>query len=67
MASSDDLNGDKVPDLYPSLYPNVFNTGLINAPELSDLHAADLCTELPLRRQSAVLLAFPYIFPGAYS
>jgi prepilin-type N-terminal cleavage/methylation domain-containing protein len=51
---SDDVNGDKVPDFYPSLYPNVFNTGLINAPNYT--------VSAP-----AALLAFPYIFPGAYT
>jgi prepilin-type N-terminal cleavage/methylation domain-containing protein len=51
---SDDINGDKVADLYPSLYPNVFNTGLVTAPNYT--------VSAP-----AVFLAFPYIFPGAYS
>jgi type II secretory pathway pseudopilin PulG len=51
----DDLNGDNAPDLYPSLYPNVFNTGLINAPNYQGNATA------------IGLLAFPYIFPGAYS
>ena len=51
---SDDLNGDKIPDFYPSLYPNVFNTGLINAPNY-------------VVSPAAAYLAFPYIFPGAYS
>ncbi len=51
---SDDINGDKVPDFYPSLYPNVFNTGLVTAPNYT--------VSAP-----AALLAFPYIFPGAYT
>ncbi len=51
----DDANGDNVPDLYPSLYPNVFNTGLFNAPGYAGNSTA------------INLLAFPYIFPGAYS
>jgi prepilin-type N-terminal cleavage/methylation domain-containing protein len=50
----DDLNGDKVPDLYPTLYPNVFNTGLIFAPNYT-INAA------------TPLLGFPYLFPGSYS
>ena len=50
----DDLNNDKVPDLYPSLYPNVFNAGLVFAPNYTVSNAA-------------ALLAFPYIFPGAYT
>jgi prepilin-type N-terminal cleavage/methylation domain-containing protein len=52
---SDDQNDDNVPDLYTTLYPSVFNTGLIWAP--------------PNYPNTAVTshLAFPYIFPGAYS
>ena len=52
----DDINGDNVPDLYPSLYPNVFNSALINAPG----YTAPSATAIQL-------LAFPYVFPGAYS
>jgi hypothetical protein len=55
----DDLNGDNVPDLYTSLYPNVFNTGLIFAPNYP-IGAPAIATGIPL-------LAFPYVFPGAYS
>jgi prepilin-type N-terminal cleavage/methylation domain-containing protein len=51
---SDDLNSDKVPDFYPSLYPNVFNTGLVTAPNYT--------VSAP-----AAFLAFPFIFPGAYT
>ncbi len=50
----DDVNNDKVPDLYPSLYPNVFNTGLIFAPN----YVVNVATPF---------LAFPYLFPGSYS
>ncbi len=52
---SDDLNDDNVPDLYPSLYPGVFNAGLVFAPNYQPNATA------------INLLAFPYIFPGAYS
>lgn len=58
---SDDLNADKVPDLYPTLYPNVLNTGLINAPGYLNFYAANTP---PF---SLGLLAFPYLYPGAYS
>jgi prepilin-type N-terminal cleavage/methylation domain-containing protein len=51
----DDVNDDNVPDLYPSLYPGVFNAGLIFAPSYTPNNTA------------INLLAFPYIFPGAYS
>jgi prepilin-type N-terminal cleavage/methylation domain-containing protein len=51
---SDDLNSDKVNDLYPTMYPNVFNTGLIFSPGYT-VNAA------------TPLLAFPYLFPGSYS
>lgn len=49
----DDANGDNVPDLYPSLYPNVFGLGLVFSPAYQS--------------NAASLLAFPYVFPGAYS
>ena len=48
---SDDLNGDKVPDFYPSLYPNVFATGLVTAPNYT-------------LSPAAAYLAFPYIYPA---
>lgn len=52
----DDLNGDAVHDLYPTLYPGVFAAGLIN--EISG----------PSRGTNNYnLLPFPYVFPGAYS
>jgi len=51
----DDVNDDNVPDLYPSLYPGVFSAGLVFAPNYQPNATA------------INLLAFPYIFPGAYS
>ncbi len=59
---SDDFNGDKVPDLYPSLYPNLF-TFLNTSTALPQLIFA------PNYSISAATpsLAFPYIFPGAYT
>jgi prepilin-type N-terminal cleavage/methylation domain-containing protein len=52
---SDDVNNDNVPDLYPSLYPGVFSAGLLFPPPNY------------VQPGAASLLAFPYIFPGAYS
>jgi len=57
----DDLNGDNVPDYYPSLYGGLFGTPtnqLIFEPPLPNGNLA------PGFRP---LLAFPYVFPGAYS
>ena len=52
------ITGDGVPDYYPTLYPEVFsNTGLINEFSVSPLRVG----------MSPSGLAFPFIFPGAYS
>ena len=51
----DDFNVDNVPDVYPTFYPNVFNTSLINAP----------ITRCRTQITVVPLLAFPYVFPGA--
>jgi len=50
----DDLNFDNVPDYYPTLYPNVINTGLIN-------------TTYPTAGVGLPLMAFPFVYPGMYS
>src|SRR5262249_23094815 len=63
---SDDLNGDKVPDLYPTLYPNVLATGLINAPNYGTWYSVNTGPFQFVAGQP-VLLAFPYIYPGAYT
>jgi prepilin-type N-terminal cleavage/methylation domain-containing protein len=60
---SDDLNGDKVPDFYPSLYPNVLVTGLINAPNYLNFYTINTG---PFQMSSGIL-GFPYIYPGAYT
>ena len=60
---SDDLNGDNVPDYYPTLYPQAFN------------YAAGAAGQIifepgyPVARQPVALasMAFPFVFPGAYS
>ena len=58
----DDINVDNVPDVYPTFYPNIFNTGLINAPNYT------LPSPVNNNNNGVVpLLSFPFIFPGAYS
>jgi len=66
----DDVNDDNMPDLYPSLYPGVFNptngTGpLVWAPPFPP--AIPTGSQIILNNPGAAFLAFPYIFPGAYS
>ncbi len=61
---ADDLNKDNVPDYYTSLYPGMFNYQFGGA--------GQLVFETPTNgtytvRQAQGLLAFPYVFPGAYS
>ena len=61
---SDDFNGDNVPDYYPTLYPTVLaptnNAGqLIYEPGPAQ-------TGLPWP-PSLTPMAFPFVFPGAYS
>ena len=55
----DDTNQDNVPDFYPSLYPNLF-AGTATSPVL---------VFAPGYQMTAAngLMAFPYVFPGAYS
>ncbi|MBV8230277.1 MAG: prepilin-type N-terminal cleavage/methylation domain-containing protein [Planctomycetaceae bacterium] len=55
----DDVNGDQVPDLVPTLYPQVFSAN----PQLLNSVAIFNRTPTP----SADTLAFPYIYPGSYS
>ncbi|MDR3637663.1 MAG: prepilin-type N-terminal cleavage/methylation domain-containing protein [Isosphaeraceae bacterium] len=58
----DDVNVDSVADWWPTLYPSVFSTGLVNPTQLfvrspnttTNAHFPDL-------------MSFPYTFPGAYS
>jgi hypothetical protein len=66
----DDVNGDNIPDLYPSLYPGLFNPTnlagqLIFAPPFApNLNTGTLALT---NNPGANSLAFPYVFPGAYS
>lgn len=56
---SDDNNGDNVPDYYPTLYPTVLTP--TNA-------AGALIFEPVAAARSAIgLMAFPFVYPGAYS
>ena len=60
---SDDLNGDNVPDYYPTLYPTVL-TPTNNANQL----IYDPLSTPPAGYRSAIgAMAFPFVFPGAYS
>jgi len=49
----DDANNDQVPDYYPTLYPNVYNTGLVTEPRPANV--------------SYDTMPFPYLYPYAYS
>jgi hypothetical protein len=66
----DDLNGDKVPDYYPTLYPGLFAAAAGGTgPPMSV--GGQLAFEPPFPPNNAPgfrgLLGFPWIFPGAYS
>ncbi len=66
----DDVNDDNVPDLYPTLYPGVFNPvtaggPLVFAPPFPPANPTG--SQIILNNPGAAFLAFPYIFPGAYS
>lgn len=52
----DDINGNGAADYYPTLYPQVFNTNLINE-----------AAGAPPRTVNYDTLPFPFIYPGAYS
>jgi prepilin-type N-terminal cleavage/methylation domain-containing protein len=59
----DDFNGDGVADLYPSLYPNVFSLGYVNeALPFGNAYRTQLTGS-----NTADVLPFPFLFPGAYS
>ncbi len=65
----DDVNGDNNPDLYPSLYPGVLNPSnlagqLVFAPPLTGQTTG---VQVIASNPGVTSLAFPYVFPGAYS
>ena len=52
----DDLNGNGAADYYPTLYPYILNTNLINDP-----------SNIQLRAPTHDRLPFPFMYPGAFS
>jgi len=65
---SDDVNGDNVPDYYPTLYPGVLPAAVGGTGP--PLNAAGQLIYEPLaasRPALAQVAAFPFVFPGAYS
>ena len=60
---SDDLNGDNVPDYYPTLYPTV----LPPTNNAGQLIYEPLSTARPAIARRSGAMAFPFVFPGAYS
>ena len=67
---SDDVNGDNVPDYYPTLYPGVLppaiGLGGTGGPPANA--AGQLVYEpVPANRPGLGAMAFPFVFPGAYS
>jgi prepilin-type N-terminal cleavage/methylation domain-containing protein len=60
---ADDLNGDNVPDYYNSLYPGAFANAWGAAGQLVFEPNNGIYTPRP----ALGMLAFPYIFPAAYS
>jgi type II secretory pathway pseudopilin PulG len=63
---SDDLNGDNVPDYYPTLYPGVFSPLNPNQNNWQLTFEPPYLNSLPQFRIQGIL-GFPWIFPGAYS
>jgi prepilin-type N-terminal cleavage/methylation domain-containing protein len=63
----DDRNGDNVPDYYASLYFGVFNasSSLINS--TTQLINEPGYPNVPRTGGSFATMAFPWVFPGAYS
>ena len=66
-ASDDDNHGDGVPDYYPTLYPGLFPTR--NRLTGLDALVNETCVvpDTRARTRPTTSMAFPYIFPGAYS
>jgi hypothetical protein len=59
---ADDLNDDNINDFYPSLYYGLFNGGATN-----QLIWEPFFPNVSRPAASLATMAFPYIFPGAYS
>jgi prepilin-type N-terminal cleavage/methylation domain-containing protein len=69
---ADDVNGDNVPDLYPTLYPGVFNPGnngnqLLFPPAFAPKITTGVQFILTNDATGIATLGFPFVFPGAYS
>jgi prepilin-type N-terminal cleavage/methylation domain-containing protein len=70
----DDVNQDNVPDLYPSLYPGLFSSSIGGTGPPADAFTGKSTNQLVFElnypnsaRPGVGYLAFPYVFPGAYS
>jgi prepilin-type N-terminal cleavage/methylation domain-containing protein len=67
---SDDLNGDNVPDYYPTLYPLAASPAVINPQNGNQLVFYPPWTNpngVPWPPQFMGAMAFPFVYPGAYS
>ena len=70
-ARPDDENLDTVPDFYPSLYPSAAH-GYVNSLTGNSLVNVPSFASAPINTHSVAFatiekMAFPYLFPGAYS
>jgi type II secretory pathway pseudopilin PulG len=61
----DDNNSDSLPDVYPTFYPGLFAP--INGPNLLFPPPGPNGYSLPNANNVLPLLAFPYVYPGAYT
>ena len=64
---SDDLNGDNVPDYYPTLYPGMLPAALGGSGPPANLAGQLIYEPVAANRLAFGLMAFPFVFPGAYS
>ena len=65
---SDDVNGDNVPDYYPTLYPGVLAANLGGTGPPTNAANQLIYEQLAAFRPAlAQVAAFPFVFPGAYS
>jgi hypothetical protein len=62
---TDDFNGDNVPDYYPTLYPSILDVRNQTTAQLIFYPAGGPAGVWPPPYMGA--MAFPYVFPGAYS